>query len=131
MARIGRRLFMTLAGAVSTIGAGLRAQAATPINLTLPWLPLGTFSLVFVAKSMGLRAKRGLDVTVDRGIGSGKVCVPGRYDFGIIDLAVMMNCVGRGLDLMQGSRRFPARNLLTKGVQHHETEGPGRSNRRL
>jgi len=107
MARIDRRSFMALAGAV---GASLGAQAATPIKLTLPWLPLGTFSFVFVAKSMGFWEKRGLDVTIDRGFGSGKVCVPvdqGQYDFGIIDLAVMMNCAGRGLDLVAVAGIWP------------------------
>jgi NitT/TauT family transport system substrate-binding protein len=107
MARIDRRSFMALVGVV---GAGLGAQAATPIKLTLPWLPLGTFSFVFVAKSMGFWEKRGLGVTSDRGFGSGKVCVPvdqGQYDFGIIDLAVMMNCVGRGLDLVAVAGIWP------------------------
>ena len=31
--------------------------------MTLPWLPLGTFSYAFVAKKMGFWEKRGLDVT--------------------------------------------------------------------
>ncbi len=98
---------MTLTGAATASAIGLGrpsiARAATQVKLTLPWLPLGTFSYVFVAKAMGFWEKRGLDVTIDRGFGSGKVCVPidqGQYDFGILDLAVMMNCAGRGLDLM-------------------------------
>ena len=85
-------------------------RAATPIKLTLPWLPLGTFSYTFVAKAMGFWQKRGLDVTIDRGFGSGKVCVPvdqGQYDFGILDLAVMMNCAGRGLDLVAVAGVWP------------------------
>jgi ABC-type nitrate/sulfonate/bicarbonate transport system substrate-binding protein len=52
-------------------------RAATPIKITLPWLPLGTYSYVFVAKAMGFFEKHGLDVTIDRGFGSGKVR-PGR-----------------------------------------------------
>src|SRR5579864_4076414 len=84
--------------------------AATPIKITLPWLPLGTFSYAFIAKAMGFWEKRGLDVTIDRGFGSGKVCVPvdqGQYDFGILDLAVMMNCAGRGLDLVAVAGIWP------------------------
>lgn len=81
-----------------------RGQAAkTPVRLTLPWLPLGTFSYAFVARKMGFFDSRGLDVTIDKGFGSGAVCVPvdqGQYDFGIIDLGVLMNCAGRGLDLV-------------------------------
>ncbi len=115
MARIDRRLFMTLAGAAgATRGMGIFApsvaRAATPIKLTLPWLPLGTFSFAFVAKAMGFWEKRGLDVTIDRGFGSGMVCVPvdqRQYDFGIIDLAVMMNCAGRRLDLVAVAGIWP------------------------
>jgi NitT/TauT family transport system substrate-binding protein len=115
MARLHRRSFLTLAGAVGTGSAiGLCApaivRAATQVKLTLPWLPLGTFSYAFVAKKMGFWDKRGLDVAIDRGFGSGKVCVPvdqGQYDFGILDLAVMMNCVGRGLDLVAVAAIWP------------------------
>jgi NitT/TauT family transport system substrate-binding protein len=115
MTHIHRRSFMALAGAAGITGAaGISApwiaRAATPIRLTLPWLPLGTFSFAFVAKALGFWEARGLDVTIDRGFGSGKVCVPvdqGQYDFGIIDLAVMMNCVGRGLDLVAVAGIWP------------------------
>jgi NitT/TauT family transport system substrate-binding protein len=91
------------AGAGFALAAPALVKAATPVRMTLPWLPLGTFSFVFVAKAMGFWQQRGLDVTIDRGFGSGKVCVPvdqGQYDFGILDMPVMMNCVGRGLDLV-------------------------------
>jgi NitT/TauT family transport system substrate-binding protein len=90
-------------GAATAIGVpSKRASAATPVKLTLPWLPLGTFSYTFVAKKLGYFEKRGLDVTIDRGFGSTRVCVPvdqGQYDFGLLDLAVMAGCAGKGLDL--------------------------------
>jgi len=59
-----------LAGAVGASGAlsisvPSIARAATEVKLTLPWLPLGTFSYAFIAKKMGFWEKRGLDVTVD------------------------------------------------------------------
>src|SRR6516225_3509501 len=103
-----RRSFLKLAGIAGTSGAfGICApaivRAATPIKLTLPWLPLGTYSFTFVAKKLGYWEKRGLDVTIDRGFGSTKVCVPvdqGQYDFGLLDMAVMAGCAGRGLDLV-------------------------------
>jgi len=103
-----RRLFLKLAGIAGTssglgIGAPAILRAATPIKLTLPWLPLGTYSFTFVAKKLGYWEKRGLDVTIDRGFGSTKVCVPvdqGQYDFGLIDMAVQAGCAGRGLDLV-------------------------------
>jgi NitT/TauT family transport system substrate-binding protein len=101
-----------VAGASGAMGisAPFIAYGATEVKLTLPWLPLGTFSYTFVAKKMGFWEKRGLNVTIDRGFGSGKVCVPvdqGQYDFGILDLAVMMNCASRGLDLVSVAAIWP------------------------
>jgi NitT/TauT family transport system substrate-binding protein len=103
-----RRFLLRAAGVLGGAGSlGIAmpriGRAATPIKITLPWLPLGTYSYVFVAKEMGFFEKHGLDVTIDRGFGSGKVCVPvdqGQYDFGLTDLSVLMTCVGRGLDLV-------------------------------
>jgi NitT/TauT family transport system substrate-binding protein len=105
---ITRRSLLKTAGVIGGAGSlGIAmpsiGRAATPIKITLPWLPLGTYSYVFVAKELGFFEKHGLDVTIDRGFGSGKVCVPvdqGQYDFGLTDLSVMMTCVGRGLDLV-------------------------------
>jgi len=113
---IHRRSFLKLSAgtAVASAGLGLGApaivSAATPVKMTLPWLPLGTFSYAFVANKMGFWQKRGLEVTIDRGFGSGRVCVPvdqGQYDFGILDLAVMMNCAARGLDLVAVAGVWP------------------------
>jgi len=102
-----RRTFLSMTGAAAAAGAfGFPApavKAATAVKFTLPWLPLGTFAFTFVAKAKGFWEKRGLEVTIDRGFGSGRVCVPidqGQYDFGMIDLAVMMNCAARKLDLV-------------------------------
>ena len=80
MSRINRRSFVKMAGVAGASGAmGISAPfiayGATEVKLTLPWLPLGTFSYTFVAKKMGFWEKRGLNVTIDRGFGSGKVCV--------------------------------------------------------
>src|SRR6516164_2627448 len=87
-----RRSFLKLACIAGTSGAfGICApaivRAATPIKLTLPWLPLGTYSFTFAAKKLGYWEKRGLDVTID-------------HDFGLLDMAVMAGCAGRGLDLV-------------------------------
>ena len=67
------------------------ATAGTPVKVTLPWLPLRHLQLsVFVARNgSAYWEKRGLDVAIDRGFGSTKVCVPvdqGQYDFGLLDL---------------------------------------------
>lgn len=101
-----RRRF--LAGAAATAAAmtlgGRRAaaQAPTRVKFTLPWIPHGGYTHIFAAKKLGYWEKRGLDVTIDRGFGSGEVCKTlglGQYDFGEIDLAVMINCASKGLEL--------------------------------
>jgi NitT/TauT family transport system substrate-binding protein len=110
-----RRTFLKLTGAAATTGAfGISAPSivhgAGAIKMTLPWLPLGTFSFAFVAKRLGYWESRGLDVKIDRGFGSTKVCVPvdqGQYDFGLLDLAVMAGCAGRGLDLVSIAAVWP------------------------
>src|SRR5262249_37998851 len=66
-----RRSLLKLAGATAAsaglgIGAPAIVRAATPVKMTLPWLPLGTFSYAFVANKMGFWDKRGLEVTIDR-----------------------------------------------------------------
>ena len=112
---IHRRTFLKLAGVVGAgsafgVSAPAIVRAATPIKLTLPWLPLGTYSFCFVAKKLGYWEKRGLDVQIDRGFGSTKVCVPvdqGQYDFGLLDLAVLAGCAGRGLDLVSIAVQWP------------------------
>ena len=68
---IHRRSFLKLTGGTAAsagfaIGAPAILRAATPVKMTLPWLPLGTFSYSFVAKKMGFWEKRGLDVTLVR-----------------------------------------------------------------
>src|ERR1700722_20928261 len=93
---ITRRSLLRAAGVIGGAGSlgfampGI-GRAATPIKITLPWLPLGTYSYVFVAKELGFFANHGLDVTIDRGFGSGKVWVPfarGRNDLGLPDPGV-------------------------------------------
>ncbi len=105
---MNRRTFLGgLAGAgVAGMAPGLArtagAQNLTKVKFTLPWLPLGGYAHIFVAKNLGLWEKRGLDVSIDRGFGSGEVCKSlglGQYEFGEIDFPVMMNCRGKGLEL--------------------------------
>ncbi len=103
-----RRTFLHGAASVGATAAVTRwtgpasAQTPTKVKFTLPWLPLGGYAHAFVAKKLGFWEKRGLDVTIDRGFGSGEVCKSlglGQYEFGEIDLPVMMNCRSKGMDL--------------------------------
>ena len=101
--RLSRRTF--LVGTAATLAAvpAARSQSLTAVRLTLPWIPHGGFTHHFVAKKLGLWDKRGLDVKIDRGFGSGEVCKTlglGQYEFGEMDFGVMTNCVGKGLDLV-------------------------------
>src|SRR5712691_7014918 len=102
---INRRTFLS-GGAAVIVAGGARAvlaQGATKIKFTLPWIPHGGYTHVFVAKKLGYWEKRGVDVTIDRGFGSGEVCKTlglGQYDFGNLDIGVMTNCVSKGLDLV-------------------------------
>src|SRR6266508_4018841 len=104
---ITRRSFLAgTAATAAAVTAGIpaaRAQSQTKLKFTLPWIPHGGYTHVFVAKKLGFWEKRGLDVAIDRGFGSGEVCKTlglGQYDFGSIDFGVMTNCVGKGLDLV-------------------------------
>ena len=105
--RMTRRSFLTgSAAAAATLAVAhpaVRAQTPTKVKFTLPWIPHGGYTHVFVAKKLGYWEKRGLDVTIDRGFGSGEVCKTlglGQYEFGSLDLGVMINCVSKGLDLV-------------------------------
>lgn len=106
---ITRRTFLfgsAAAAAAAVTARGIpaaRAQAATKLKYTLPWIPHGGYTHVFVTKKLGYWEKRGLDVAIDRGFGSGEVCKTlglGQYDFGTIDIGVMTNCVSKGLDIV-------------------------------
>jgi NitT/TauT family transport system substrate-binding protein len=100
---IDRRTLLTgvaaLGVAATTPAIG---QSMQDIKFTLTWIPLGGFAHIFVSKKLGFWERRGLNVTIDRGFGSNEVCKTvglGQYDFGMIDMAVMMNCRAKQLDL--------------------------------
>ena len=103
--RLTRRTFVTGATAMAVAKAlpPAIARAATNVKFTLPWIPHGGYTHIFAAKKLGFWEKRGLDVSIDRGFGSGEVCKTlglGQYDVGEIDMGVMVNCAAKGLDLV-------------------------------
>ena len=72
-----RRAFLKSAGAAAAGGmlglappAEIDAAELAQVKLTLPWLPLGTYTYPFVAKKIGAWQQRGLGVSIDRGFGS-------------------------------------------------------------
>ena len=103
--QLTRRTFLSGLGTLALAGRPRRAaaQGLRKVKFTLPWIPHGGYTHIFVAKKLGFWEQRGLDVAVDRGFGSGEVCKTlglGQYDFGEIDMAVMINCAAKGLDLV-------------------------------
>ena len=103
--RLTRRTFLSGLGTLALASRPRRAaaQGLRKVKFTLPWSPHGGYTHIFVAKKLGFWEQRGLDVAVDRGFGSGEVCKTlglGQYDFGEIDMAVMINCAAKGLDLV-------------------------------
>jgi NitT/TauT family transport system substrate-binding protein len=100
---IDRRTFLAGTAALSVGRPALAVgQSVQNIKFTLTWLPLGGFAHIFVSKKLGFWEKRGINVSIDRGYGSNEVCKTvglGQYDFGMIDMAVMMNCRAKQLDI--------------------------------
>src|SRR3989442_3936111 len=113
-ARISRRHFLT--GTAGAAGVALmtpvfvefpaetrRAYGAEDVRLTLPWIPEGEVAFMYVAQKKGFWGKRGLNVTITRGHGSGEAAKTvglGQYYFGQADMGVMMNSMGKGLKLV-------------------------------
>jgi len=74
-------------------GATAGAQAETKVRFTLDWLPGSYHAPFFIALYKGYYKAEGLDVTIDRGKGSGRVVqqlATGVYDIGYPDINVLM-----------------------------------------
>jgi NitT/TauT family transport system substrate-binding protein len=105
MASLSRRAFGRTAGAALAAPMLLRSGrslAATKTTIALPWIPHGGYAFLFAAKKLGYWSDRGLDVTVDRGFGSGETCkrvALGQYDYGLADFATMVKMADDGLPL--------------------------------
>lgn len=107
---ITRRSFIGGAAATTAfLAAGwpaskiVRAQQLTKVKFTLPWIPTGNYSFFFVAKKMGFWEKRGLDVEIARGFGSGEAAKTvglGQYDIGYADYGAAILTAGKGLDVV-------------------------------
>ncbi len=96
------------------------ARAAESIQLTLPWIPEGEVAFMYAARAEGFWSKRGLDVTITRGFGSGEAAKTvglGRYNFGQADIGAMINAMAAGLPLISiamVSQRSPVCILASK-----------------
>jgi NitT/TauT family transport system substrate-binding protein len=75
------------------IAGATGSQAETKIRFTLDWLPGSYHAPFFIALYQGYYKAEGLDVTIDRGKGSGTVVrqlATGVYDLGYPDINVLM-----------------------------------------
>lgn len=96
------------------------ARAAELIQLTLPWIPEGEVAFMYAARAEGFWSKRGLDVAITRGFGSGEAAKNvglGRYNFGQADIGAMINAMAAGLPLISiamVSQRSPVCILASK-----------------
>jgi ABC-type nitrate/sulfonate/bicarbonate transport system substrate-binding protein len=92
-----------LAGTLSPIFVSFDAKAADAIQLTLPWIPEGEVAFMYAAQKEGFWSKRGLDVTISRGFGSGEASKNvglGRYNFGQADIGAMIKASSSDLPLV-------------------------------
>jgi NitT/TauT family transport system substrate-binding protein len=94
---------LAAAAALQPVQVSFDANAAESIKLTLPWIPEGEVAFMFAAQKEGFWSKRGLDVTITRGFGSGEASKNvglGKYDYGQADIGAMINAVSAGLPLI-------------------------------
>ena len=91
--------------AAGTAPAFIREAGASKmrkVTFMLPWLFVGGHAFEFVAQKQGWK-KRGLDVAIARGYGSGAACKTisaGKAMFGEASYGVMVNGVSKGLDVV-------------------------------
>jgi NitT/TauT family transport system substrate-binding protein len=128
--RMSRR--QVLAGAAGAAGLGLlhpvlvtfgdrAAHGAESVKLTLPWIPEGEVAFMYVAQRKGFWQKRGLDVSITRGYGSGeasKTVGLGQYHYGQADMGVMIKSADEGLPLVSiamVNQRSPVCIVALKG----------------
>ncbi|MFQ5913694.1 MAG: ABC transporter substrate-binding protein [Nitrospinota bacterium] len=118
---VAAAVFPFLFLALVTFGYAQKAGAAEKIKLTLPWIPEGEVAFMYVAQKKGLWKKRGLDVAITRGYGSGEAAKTvglGQYDFGQADMGVSIKGMGQGLPLVSiamVNQRSPVCIVTLKG----------------
>lgn len=104
--RISRRQGIVGASVVIAAPFVLRSgtfAADAKVRLALPWIPHGGYAFLFAANRLGYWRRRGLEVAIDRGFGSGETCkrvALGQYDYGLADFATMTKMADDGLPLV-------------------------------
>lgn len=87
--RIGRRAALGLGAALLARPATVPAQAPHRVRFTLDWTFHGSYAFAAAGERNGIFRDSGVDFTISRGFGSGRVPIDiaaGTYDIGIGDL---------------------------------------------
>ena len=80
----------------------VNAQGTQKVNLTMSWLPEGTFAYVYVARAKNFWKNRGLDVDIARGYGSlnaAQALYAGRFDFGMATVDTTLILASKNVNL--------------------------------
>ncbi|WGF89300.1 ABC transporter substrate-binding protein [Marinivivus vitaminiproducens] len=106
------------------------AEAQTPVRLTMDWAFQGPQAPFLVALEKGYYADEGLEVTIDRGYGSGDVPVKlasGTYDVGFADINPMikMKAEAPSTDLVAVALLYDSSPLAAMTIKATGIAGPG------
>lgn len=85
---------LSMAAVMSSILMSSPAWAQTSVSFALDWLPQAPQSVFLLARDKGYFAEEGLDVTIDRGFGSGDTAAKvaaGTYNIGLADFSTVIN----------------------------------------
>lgn len=127
LSRISLPRIMALA-AGTLLAALTAAQAGTPVKVTLDWAFQGPQAPFLLAAERGYFAAEGLDVTIDRGEGSGAVpprVASGAYDIGFGDINPMIRFVAeKGVPLQAVAVLYDASPLAVMALKKSGIAGP-------
>ncbi|MCX7685232.1 MAG: ABC transporter substrate-binding protein [Acetobacteraceae bacterium] len=124
-----RRLLLAGGGLALSAPHVAKGQAAlTPVRFILDWAFQGPQSCYLLALDRGYFRDEGLNVTIDRGFGSGDTptrVAAGSYDFGVGDVSpvIRMRLTNPGVDLitpfvLQQGSPLAAMTLRRTGISH-------------
>lgn len=111
---LARRLLLGGAAGLLAAPAVLRAQPAGRVRITLDWAFQAPNAFALVARDRGFFREAGLEVTIDRGQGSGGVPVSlaaGTHDIGYADLSPTLRFLAED----------PRRDVMAVAILHYRS----------